>query len=110
MSIKKTIILFSISILLLTGCDLTSGGDDTISAEQVLTFVAQTVEAALSLTPQATNTNTATATASATSTATFTPSPSLTNSPTVEVVISGGGDTGGQVVHDGGNPLGVFRC
>ena len=94
MNIKKTIILFSISILLLTGCDFTFGEDETISAEQVLTFVAETVEAALSLTPQATNTNTATATA--TSTATFTPSPSLTNSPTIQVVVSGGGNTGGQ--------------
>lgn len=80
---------------MLTGCDLTSGGDEEISAEELLTAVVQTVEAALSLTPQATNTNTATATATAT--ATFTPSPSLTSSPTIQVIDSGGGDTGGQV-------------
>jgi len=95
MNLKRAILLLSICIFSLTGCDLISSGDEEISPEQALTAVFQTVEAALSLTPQATNTNTATATATATTTVTLTPSPSLTNSPTV-VVASSGEDTGGQ--------------
>jgi len=82
-------------MIMLAGCDLFSSGDEEISAEELLTAVVQTVEAALSLTPQATSTSTATATATAT--ATFTPSPSLTNSPTIQVIDSGAGNTGGQV-------------
>ena len=90
----KILLLFCTFVIFLSGCDLLSGGEEDISAEELLTAVVQTVEAALSLTPQPTNTNTATATATAT--ATFTPSPSLTSSPTIQVIESRGGDTGGQ--------------
>ncbi len=93
---KKSILLFTICLLLLTGCDLGAGGGEEVpSAEQVLTSAAETVFAALSLTPQATETSTPSATATATST--LTPSPSATSSYTVAAVSNPvGGNTGGQ--------------
>lgn len=95
MTLKKIVILFSVCIMLLTGCDFSSGdGDSTLSAEQVLTYVAETVSASLSLTPQATETSTPTVTATAT--ASFTPSPSTTNTSTIPSSQGTGGNTGGQ--------------
>ncbi len=95
MTLKRMILILSICILLLTSCDFASGeGDETMSAEQVLTFVAETVNAALSLTPQPSATSTPTATATAT--ATFTPSPSATHTSTIPSSEGTGGNTGGQ--------------
>jgi|GEM_PF-2579251 len=82
MNIKTAFLLFSFSIVALTGCNLTTSEEATISADQVLTAIVQTVDAALSLTPPATSTSTPTATETATATATFTPS--ATASPTVQ--------------------------
>jgi len=82
MNIKTAFLLVSVSIVALTGCNLTTSEEATISADQVLTAIVQTVDAALSLTPPATSTSTPTATETATATATFTPS--ATASPTVQ--------------------------
>jgi len=95
MNLKKIIILCSLCIFLLSSCDLTSGeGEETLSADQVLTIVAETVNAALSLTPQATETYTPTITDTATVTGTPTPSPIPTS--TFTRVENSGGSTGGQ--------------
>ncbi|MBC8332081.1 MAG: hypothetical protein H8E28_08885 [Anaerolineae bacterium] len=89
MNTKKIIILLSISILLLlvSGCDFpNSEGEETLSAEKILTAVAETVSASLSLTPPATETSTPTATA--TETVTPTASPTFTSSPTTAPVVN----------------------
>lgn len=95
MKMNKIILLVSICILLLTSCDFASGeGDETLSADQVLTYVAETVNASFSLTPPATDTSTPTFTATATGTPT--PSPSATSTFTVISNEGTGGNTGGN--------------
>lgn len=94
MNIKKVIFLLSIGVLLLlfSGCDFTSSAEkETLSAEKILTAVAETVSANLSLTPPPSETPIPTATA----TATETPTPTVTASatPTTPVVAP---STGGQ--------------
>ena len=93
---NKSIFLFvlvSIAIwLLLTSCGFTSSAQATITAEMVLTNVAETVAFHLSQTPPATATHTATVTpmATPTETPTNTPSPTSSFTPTD----STGGSTG----------------
>lgn len=94
MKTKKIILLIGFCALMLSSCNIPFGGNDEVSPEEALTAVFQTVEAALSLTPQPTNTFTSTATNTATATATFTPS--ATASPTIQVVESGSEFTDGQ--------------
>ncbi len=94
MKTKITILLFIIFTLSLTSCDVLFGGNDEVSPEEALTAVFQTVEAALSLTPQPTSTSTSTATNTATATATFTPS--ATASSTIQVADSANEFTDGQ--------------
>lgn len=94
MNIKKVILLLSIGALLLlfSGCDFTSSAEkETLSAEKILTAVAETVSANLSLTPPPSETPIPTATA----TATETPTPTVTASatPTTPVFAP---STGGQ--------------
>ncbi len=89
MNTKKLILLLSVGALLLffSGCDFTgSEGEETLSAEKILTAVAETVSASLSLTPPATETPIPTATA--TETVTPTASPTFTSSPTTVVVVN----------------------
>ena len=93
---KKIIILLLISMLTLTSCDIfASEGDATLSAEQVLTFVAETVSASLSLTPQpsATFTPLPSDTPLPTATETPIPSPSSTNTSTIASSEGTGGGT-----------------
>lgn len=91
---KKILFLLLISsMLILTGCDFTTDDGEQISPEQLQTFVAETVSAALSLTPQASDTPvpTATFTYTPTATETATPLPTNTNTP-----IPNTGNTGAQ--------------
>ena len=95
---KKTIILLLISMLFLTSCDMfTNEAGETLSAEQVLTYVAETVSASLSLTPQATETYTPTVVPTATSTHTPIPSPSATSTFTIVSSEGTGGTSGDQI-------------
>ncbi len=96
MNTKTIILLFSICLLLLTSCNLPFVIDEELSPEEALTAVFQTVEAALSLTPQPTNTFTSTATATATATTTATFTPSATASQTVQAASSGSEYTDGR--------------
>ncbi len=74
-------IFFPALALLFAGCQRDAGVEETIMADQVLTAVAQTVDARFSLTPPATATYTPTLTQTPTSTGT--PTLTATNSPTV---------------------------
>jgi hypothetical protein len=94
MNLKKIILLCSLCVFFLSSC-IPGEGEETLSADQVLTFVAETVNAALSLTPQATETYTPTVTATATVTGTPTPSPSPTRTNTI-ISSEGTGGSGGQ--------------
>ncbi len=92
MNRKKIIIMISIAILvLLTGCEQNGDQQETLSAEKILTAVAETVSANLSLTPPATATFTATATATATMTETPTATATATSSPTQGSAANPGG-------------------
>jgi hypothetical protein len=94
MNLKKLIILCSLCVFFLSSC-VPGEGEETLSADQVLTFVAETVNAALSLTPQATETSTPTVTATATATGTPTPNPIPTQTYTI-ISSEGTGNSGGQ--------------
>lgn len=90
---KILFVLLIISTLILAGCDFTGEDGEQISPEQLQTYVAETVSAALSLTPQASDTPvpTATFTNTPTATETATPLPTNTNTP-----IPNTGNTSGQ--------------
>lgn len=77
----KVLLITILYILMLSGCNPKDATEGTISAEQVLTAVAETVAFNLSQTPPATPTQTATVTPTATFTATPTRTPSPSSSP-----------------------------
>jgi len=82
MNLKRIILLISTSsLLVLAACDQTTIVDTTAIAAQVITAIAQTVEAMPSATPEPTATETPTATPTETPTQTPSPTASLTSSP-----------------------------